>query len=133
MFQILCLGRMILLKKTDFIIVAVILLVACGLYFSGLLKPQGAGEEVIISVDGKEYEAVSLLKDNKITIESEQGRKNVIAIKDGKVYMEQANCPDKICMGQGEISKGNETIVCLPNRVFVQIKSQTQEIDTIAK
>ena len=47
--------------------------------------------------------------------------KNVCEIKDGAAYMKEADCPDRLCVGEKPISKNGETIVCLPNRVILKI------------
>lgn len=50
------------------------------------------------------------------------GGKNVLKIEDGKAYMIYADCPDKLCVGQGKISTSEEDIICLPNRIFVTVE-----------
>jgi hypothetical protein len=50
---------------------------------------------------------------------------NTFQIKDGKVSMIHADCPDKRCVKQGSTSK--LPIVCLPNKLIIQIKSQRGE------
>ena len=35
--------------------------------------------------------------------------------------MTEADCPDHLCMKQKKISKKGGTIVCLPNRVVLEI------------
>lgn len=47
---------------------------------------------------------------------------NTVVIKDGEVYMESASCKNQICVNTGKISKKGESIVCLPNKVIVEIK-----------
>ena len=47
--------------------------------------------------------------------------KNIVKIKNGKAFVSYADCPDKLCMKQGEISDADKTIVCLPNRLTVRI------------
>ena len=48
--------------------------------------------------------------------------------------MIEADCPDQLCVHQKAISKDRETIVCLPNKVVVEVKSKTEsEFDSIAK
>lgn len=47
---------------------------------------------------------------------------NTFQIKEGKVSMVYADCPDKRCVKQGSTSK--LPIVCLPNKLVIQIKSQ---------
>lgn len=50
---------------------------------------------------------------------------NTFQIKDGKVSMIHADCPDKRCVKQGSTSK--LPIICLPNELTIQIKSQRGE------
>ena len=52
---------MLLLKKLDFIIIAVLLIAAGGLYFSGLLRPGSEGTYGVVYVDGKEVQADNFL------------------------------------------------------------------------
>jgi hypothetical protein len=48
--------------------------------------------------------------------------------------MKEAECPDRSCVKQGKISKNKESIVCLPNKVIVEVSSnQHSEMDAIAK
>ena len=48
---------------------------------------------------------------------------NVLVISGGKVFMEAASCPDKLCVKQGEKSRVGETIVCLPHKLVVTVIS----------
>jgi hypothetical protein len=59
---------------------------------------------------------------------------NVLVIEDGKADMTDADCPDRLCVHQRAISRNNETIVCLPNKVVVQVTGgEESEFDSIAK
>ena len=51
---------------------------------------------------------------------------NVLVIEDGRVYMESASCPDKLCVKQGIRSQVGETIVCLPHRLAVTVISEEE-------
>lgn len=55
------------------------------------------------------------------TVKEINGGTNRIRIENGYVYMEYADCPDKLCVKQGKISDSSRDIVCLPNRVTVKI------------
>lgn len=77
--------------------------------------------EVQISVDGKLFGRYSLDAENRIDING----KNTLVIENGSAYMEYADCPDKICIGQGRISDSSESIVCLPNKVVVTIDAKS--------
>ena len=72
-----------------------------------------------ITVDGKQYGTYSLSKDRTIEINDT----NICEIKDGKVTMIEADCPDKLCVHQKAISTKGGTIVCLPNKVVLEIDS----------
>ena len=46
--------------------------------------------------------------------------------------MIDANCPDKLCVKQKSISKNNENIICLPNKVIVEVESEeNSEYDAV--
>ena len=48
--------------------------------------------------------------------------------------MTSADCPDHLCVKQKAISKEGESIICLPNKVVVTVKSDMKsDIDSISK
>ena len=49
------------------------------------------------------------------------GGTNTIEIKDGKVRMIEAQCPNHLCVHQGWIGLEGQSIVCLPNKVTVSV------------
>lgn len=109
------------MKKKDIILIIVILLVA-GVAFGAKFLFDKKGGEATITVDGKIYGTYSLDKDQIIEVDDH----NTVVIKDGVVYMEDANCPDKLCIKQGDIDSNGEKIVCLPNKTIVQIQSDKE-------
>ncbi len=40
--------------------------------------------------------------------------------------MEESSCPDKTCIKQGRIDRPGEIIVCLPNKVTVEITGEIE-------
>ena len=57
-------------------------------------------------------------------------------IKDGKVTMKEADCKDQICADHKAIEKSGETIVCLPHKVVIEIRSEDgkeQELDGVTQ
>ncbi|HQB63557.1 MAG TPA: NusG domain II-containing protein [Sedimentibacter sp.] len=79
-----------------------------------------------------QYVLTDGIKD-EIRIESKEGY-NVVHIEDGRIWIHDASCPDKICISQGKISSDGEIIVCLPNKMFIKIidENDNDEIDFIA-
>ena len=90
---------------------------------------------ISIQVNGKEVKKIiydTKLIGTTIPIETEYGY-NLIEIGDEEVRVIEADCPDKIDVKQGYISRIGETIVCLPNKMVVEIKgiAEDTEIDII--
>lgn len=113
------------------VLVALVLVVLGVFYF---VKQNDLGTQVIISIDGEEYGRYSLEENQEIPIVIDGVTTNLLIIEDGVADMTEANCPDKLCVHQREISKSNEMIVCLPNKVVVEISgSEESGFDTIAK
>lgn len=93
------------------------------------------GGFVVVTVDGEEFGRYSLSDSQTIEITDAEGTvTNILEIKDGSARMQEADCPDKLCMKQNRISKDHENIVCLPNKVVAMVESdQDSGVDTIAK
>lgn len=93
------------------------------------------GAYVEVTVDGKLYGTYSLMEEQEIPIKGKEKVTNTLTIKDGKAKMTDADCPDHLCMHQKAISKENETIVCLPNKIVVKVidTQEKQEFDSIAR
>ena len=49
---------------------------------------------------------------------------NVIEVEKGRIRVVSATCPDHICVEQGWISDGITPIVCLPNKLVIQLEKQ---------
>lgn len=68
-----------------------------------------------------------------IPLDSSYGH-NVVVISDGEVFMKEADCPDQVCVHTGSISHVGQSIVCLPNRVVIEIKgNQEVQVDEISQ
>lgn len=84
--------------------------------------------------NGVLIKTVSLNVDAEFTVKAENGGYNTIVIRDGKIAIVDASCPDKICIHQGAVSSGAKPIVCLPNRLVIRVVSTVKEkIDAIVR
>ena len=117
------------MKKQDVILVVIALLFAgAGLLFYRSLGQQTTGV-VKVTVEGELFGTYSLKKDQNIPINDT----NYLIIKDGQADMTEANCPDQICVNQNAISKNRESIVCLPNKVIVEVVGgEDAKLDAVA-
>ena len=110
--------------RNDIIFIAVLLAVSA-IAFVYLFIFRKEGDVVKVTVDGKEYGIYSLndeVTENIITGEKGQNL-NSFVISGGKVSMENASCPDGICVSHRPIFRDGESIVCLPNRVVITVVS----------
>lgn len=115
-------------SKTWALILGAVLAVCVVLSIWVLLPGEQATMAEIWS-DGKLLKTVSLTVDQKFTVES-QGGVNVITVKDGKIAVTEADCPDHYCMDRGYCNSGVQ-IVCLPNRLVIKFLGRT-EVDSVA-
>lgn len=89
---------------------------------------------VNVAVDGEYKGRYSINKNNEVLIETEEGGYNLLIIEDGKAYIKEADCPNKDCVLQGEISKEHQVIICLPHRLTVTISGyKDNETDDISR
>ena len=64
----------------------------------------------------------------------EEGRHNVVEIRDGRVRMLEANCPDQLCVRIGWVSQPPRQIVCLPHAILIAVVSQGESnVDHIVR
>ena len=110
-----------MIKKADIVLLIIILVV--GIPLSVLSFTEGiGGDKVRISLDGEIYGVYPLGEDREIDV-TEDGHTNHITIKDGQVSMSYSTCRHQVCVNTGAISETKDAIVCLPNRVVVEIIS----------
>lgn len=118
-------------KKADIILACV--LIAAGIAASYMLSfGKSDGARLDISCDGEVFGSYSLLEDREITIER-GGHINKVTISDGTVSMSFSDCRGQDCIHQGSISQTGESIICLPNKVVLEISGDSDKYDTIAR
>ena len=114
--------------KTWILLFSVLLIVFGGLSIPMLLPGEASTHAEIIS-DGQVMHTVDLRMDRQIHITTYNGGSNVVTVKDGKIAVTEANCPDHYCMQRGYCNSGTQ-IVCLPNRLVIRFLGE-QPIDAV--
>ena len=105
------------------VVLAVVVLAAvCALALRGAGTGDGA-LTAVISVDGAETERIPLagLEDTETVIES-NGYTLHVHLTEAEVWVESSDCPTQDCVRTGHISRGGQSIVCLPARVIVTLE-----------
>ena len=121
-----------LIKVKDFILLLGLLICAVAvLCIVIFLKKEGNG--IVVQQNGKIIMELSLEDTGTYVIE-DGDYYNKLVIKDGVVYVEDANCRDLVCVHHSSISKVNETITCLPHKLIVYVVGDNvSETDAVVK
>lgn len=124
------------MKKNDLILIGALLIIAFTILGATRLwqsKNTDANATVIVTVDGKEMGRFPLNEDLEQRFDFPDGSYNVLRIYDGKAEISEASCPDQICVKHHKIHYTKETIVCLPNKLVVEIAGgEESDIDAVA-
>ena len=106
-----------------------VVIAALGIYLAINLQG-GADFEVVVDVKGKIVATFPLSEDTTYTIEGVGGY-NLLVIKDGRAYVEAADCPGGDCVKYGAIDPDMplnlRMISCLPHEVTVYLKGDGNE------
>ena len=106
------------MKNKAVILILAIVAVVCVALSLWLLLPGEDASQVKVISQGKVLYTLPLSENTEIRIATELGE-NVVTVKDGKVAVTEASCPDHYCMHRGWCSGGAQ-IVCLPNRLVLE-------------
>ena len=116
-------------KRLNLILVLAIAAIACvGLLATRLMGANtNADTATVVIRDGEQnvYE-LPLSQNTTKGVTTDLGT-NLIEIKDGRVHVEEADCPNQDCVHQGWIDAAGEQIVCLPHKLTVDIVDASAE------
>ena len=117
------------MKKRDLILIGAILASALMIFAIVCLAAED-GAYVVVRVDGEEVARYDLAQDGEYLL---LDGKNVLRIEGGKAYLTHADCPDRLCVRRGKISKSGETITCLPHKLTVTVYSSDGDVELVAE
>lgn len=110
-------------KKNDLVLILLMLVigvlgVAVIIYIQ---REDTISGEALVTIDGKEYGRFPLDEDRVEHIQVSESSYNILEIRDGHADITDASCPDSVCVNHWKVSKKNQSIVCLPNKLVVTI------------
>lgn len=118
--------------RTDIILVAGLLLVALvsWILIDNFVMFKGDTVEVLVEDTVVKSFPLDVNDSYKIEIDDYV---NEVVVEHSSVYMKDANCRDLLCVKQGKITEGGQTIICLPHKLVVRIISkENTNIDAIS-
>ena len=99
-----------------------------------LFRPGGGtGTTARISLDGQVVEELDLSTlDSRWerTFTGSSGLSNRVVAEDGKIWVEEAGCPDQVCVKQGPA--GITPVICLPNKLIIELVEGGEQLDAQA-
>lgn len=118
------------LRKKDLVLIIIILAVAGLCLLLHAIIGEKSADYITIKVNGKIEGVYSLADDQEIELNNGS---NVLKINNGEADMISADCPDQLCVKQKAISKNKESIICLPNKIIVEVDShQNSQYDAVS-
>ena len=119
--------------RNDIALIAALGLAALGLWaLLRLTKPAGA--EAVVTVDGETVAVLPLDRDAVRTVGEDRGFSNTVEVSGGRVRVRDADCPDRLCVRQGWLSRDGESAVCLPHKLTVTVRGgKAPSVDAVAR
>jgi hypothetical protein len=106
----------------DGVFLGVLLCLSLSAYF--LLSPLTSRKgEVWIYENGKVFGYYSLNVDRTVKVRGPLGV-TVVTIRHGEAAITSAPCPHKLCEKMGPIPRRGSVMICIPNRIIVEVKGK---------
>ncbi|AIS58848.1 Uncharacterized protein conserved in bacteria [Listeria ivanovii subsp. londoniensis] len=122
-----------MVRPFDFVIIVILILGSfLPLILFTVAEAKTAGDEVvaIVSQNGIVIREVTLTGhegNEQFKIKGKGTQYNLMEVDDERIRIKEDNSPDQVGVMMGWKSKPGDTIVCLPHKVFVEIKSTNKE------
>jgi hypothetical protein len=125
-----------MLTKADKFLIGILLVLSfVGVILSIFIFPLATDQVAEVTLNGKLIKTIPLKEgyqqEFRVGTEEEY---NIIKVENGHIWVEEANCPDQVCVRTGWISHIPQQIVCLPYRMVIKIVSSSpSDIDEITR
>ena len=86
---------------------------------------------VVISSEGQVVLHIDLetaSEDPIVIFDSHYGQ-NIIRVRNGEIFVEDADCPDRICVSHGPLTADGTPIICLPHQLVIRWADGNEEVD----
>jgi hypothetical protein len=125
----------VFMKKGDIIIIVVVSIVSMALWLGfNLFQDTSNQKSVVIKSEGAIVAEIPIdaTTSASYVVENKYGY-NEIRIEDGKVFIHSADCKNQLCVTEGVIQEPGRSLICLPNRVVVEIVGKREDdVDVIS-
>ncbi len=109
-------------KKTDLYIITAIACIAVIMLFAYKFVTNSIPAKAEIYYYSELIDSIPLTPGRDVEITVPQAPAVLIHLHaDGTIAFEESDCPDKICINSGNLSRVGESAACIPNGVLVKI------------
>ena len=123
-------------KNTFFILIFTALAVIGAVGTYEIKHTTSTNKTACIYVNGEIYKKINLddVKESyTIELDNGSGGHNTVLVEHDGISMQDADCPDKICVKTGKIKNSFSSAVCLPNRVTLRLEDTSDEdVDAVS-
>lgn len=109
------------MKKSDIVFIILAALLIAGAFLAFEIVSNSHGRMVVIEEGNEVVGSYALAEDRTIEVQGPLGI-STVRIENGEVYMADSPCSNKVCIDMGHISEKGDSIICLPNRVYITIQ-----------
>ena len=88
------------------------------------------GSAVVFMMPSKSH--VRILTEDTVFDVAYQGHVNTVEIKDHKIHVKDADCPDQTCVKMGWLSSSSMPIVCLPHKMVIEF-TDGSDVDAVTR
>ena len=118
------------INKHELILILVIVIISSIFILINNLTSK-KGNIAKVYYDSKLIKTIDLNKNDTYIVKGYNGDVKIV-VKDNKIKVDEENSPKHLCSKQGYISKSYETIICLPNKIVIEIDDDIN-IDTVVR
>ena len=120
--------------KTKVFIVIIILIFLIGIVGSVLVWTAPAKSQVRVVSDGEVIYTADLDVTEDTTFDvAYEGHVNTVEIRDHRIRVASADCPDQTCVRMGWLRSASMPIVCLPHKLVIEFTDENDEIDAVTR
>jgi hypothetical protein len=111
------------INSSDLIIIILILVISTGIIFVRFGQNQQASEAFVYH-QGKLLLQINMSRNDVYKLSAANMK---IEIENRRIRVLESDCPKSMCMRKGWIQTPGDVIVCVPNKVLIEIRSQTAD------
>ncbi|MGP6147452.1 NusG domain II-containing protein [Jeotgalibaca sp. A122] len=132
-----------MIRRGDIIVVLLLMLgsfLPLGVFTYVQATADQTNLQAVVEVDGDVVHVFDLVDDGETETyhyKDEHGHENVLVRTGMSVKMTEATCSDQVCVRMAAIDQVGDTILCLPHKMLVEVRSDSpvennNEIDVLS-